>query len=94
MMYKMGYINNNCIGCVKGGIGYWNKIRQDFPEIYKERALMERKLGYALLKREKRVNGKRVGIPAFLDELPPNIGRYKSEPSIECGIICEGGAND
>lgn len=31
-MYDLGYANNNCIGCVKGGIGYWNKIRIDFPE--------------------------------------------------------------
>ena len=25
-MYKLGYQNNNCIGCVKGQQGYWNKI--------------------------------------------------------------------
>jgi 3'-phosphoadenosine 5'-phosphosulfate sulfotransferase (PAPS reductase)/FAD synthetase len=30
MMYRMGYSNNNCIGCVKGGAAYWNKIRRDF----------------------------------------------------------------
>jgi hypothetical protein len=30
-MYQLGYNNNNCIGCVKGGMGYWNKIRIDFP---------------------------------------------------------------
>lgn len=30
-MYEMGYPNNNCIGCVKGGMGYWNRIRKDFP---------------------------------------------------------------
>ena len=29
VMYDMGYNNNNCIGCVKGGMGYWNKIRVD-----------------------------------------------------------------
>jgi 3'-phosphoadenosine 5'-phosphosulfate sulfotransferase (PAPS reductase)/FAD synthetase len=34
IMYKLGYKNNNCIGCVKGGMGYWNKIRVDFPDIY------------------------------------------------------------
>ena len=28
VMYDMGYNNNNCIGCVKGGMGYWNKIRK------------------------------------------------------------------
>ena len=33
-MYKLGYGNNNCIGCVKGGKGYWNKIRKDFPEYF------------------------------------------------------------
>jgi 3'-phosphoadenosine 5'-phosphosulfate sulfotransferase (PAPS reductase)/FAD synthetase len=43
MMYKLGYNNNNCIGCVKGGAGYWNKIRVDFPEIFKQMAEAERK---------------------------------------------------
>lgn len=33
-MYTLGYGNNNCIGCVKGGKGYWNKIRRDFPEYF------------------------------------------------------------
>ena len=41
-MYDLGYNNNNCIGCVKGGMGYWNKIRIDFPEIFENRAKMER----------------------------------------------------
>jgi len=31
-MYDMGYPNANCVGCVKGGMSYWNKIRIDFPE--------------------------------------------------------------
>ena len=31
-MYDLGYPNNNCIGCLKGGIGYWNKIKIDFPD--------------------------------------------------------------
>lgn len=35
-MYDLGYSNNNCIGCVKGGMGYWNKIRVDFPEVFGE----------------------------------------------------------
>lgn len=41
-MYDMGYRNNNCIGCVKGGMGYWNKIRRDFPEVFEQRASLER----------------------------------------------------
>lgn len=32
LLYRMGYNNANCIGCVKGGEGYFNKIRRDFPE--------------------------------------------------------------
>jgi 3'-phosphoadenosine 5'-phosphosulfate sulfotransferase (PAPS reductase)/FAD synthetase len=41
-MYRMGYRNNNCIGCVKVGSGYWNKIRVDFPETFKQMSAMER----------------------------------------------------
>lgn len=42
-MYDLGYRNNNCIGCVKGGMGYWNKIRIDFPEVFKlEQSLKEK----------------------------------------------------
>lgn len=79
-MYLLGYKNNNCIGCVKGGSGYWNKIRDDFPEAYERTAAMERTLGFALLK----VKGK----PCFLDDLPRGVGRYESEPDIECGPQC------
>ena len=45
VMYDMGYNNNNCIGCVKGGMGYWNKIRVDFPEVFDEMAKLEREIG-------------------------------------------------
>ena len=38
VMYDMGYNNNNCIGCIKGGMGYWNKIRVDFPEVFESRS--------------------------------------------------------
>ena len=41
-MYKLGFSNNNCIGCVKGGMGYWNKIRVDFPETFQRMAALER----------------------------------------------------
>src|SRR5687768_5499967 len=32
--YQIGYNNNNCwqTGCVKGGIGYWQKIQKEFPD--------------------------------------------------------------
>lgn len=77
MMYEMGYRNNNCIGCVKGGMGYWNKIRKDFPEVFEERAKLEREIGRSCIK----------GV--FLDELDPNRGRLEDEVMEECGIMCE-----
>ena len=54
VMYSMGYNNNNCIGCVKGGMGYWNKIRKDFPEVFAQMAQIERDVGATCLKRQRR----------------------------------------
>lgn len=88
MMYRLGYHNNNCIGCVKGQLGYWNKIRVDFPEAFARMAEMERELNIAINKTEVREGGKRKRVRVFLDELPPHLGRYDSEPDIECGVLC------
>lgn len=77
MMYKLGYANNNCIGCVKGGAGYWNKIRIDFPDAFKRMSALERKLNHSILK------------TSFLDELNPSAGRYQNEPDIECSFFCQ-----
>jgi len=76
-MYKLGYNNNNCIGCVKGGKGYWNKIRVDFPENFNKMAKSERTAGHSCLK----------GI--FLDELDPKAGRMSEEIMPSCGLICD-----
>lgn len=75
-MYDLGYNNNNCIGCVKGGMGYWNKIRKDFPEVFKQRAELERAVGHSILK------------DVYLDELDPERGRMSEEISTECDIFC------
>jgi hypothetical protein len=90
MMYRLGYKNNNCIGCVKGGMGYWNKIRVDFPEVFARMSKTERTLDAAILKKDgpKDENGKRARLRVFLDELPPDAGRYEAEPDIECGPAC------
>jgi 3'-phosphoadenosine 5'-phosphosulfate sulfotransferase (PAPS reductase)/FAD synthetase len=79
-MYELGYVNNNCIGCVKGGMGYWNKIREDFPEVFARRAAQERAIGHTILRRNRQ--------PLYLDELEPGTGRYKAE-DIACGPTCE-----
>ena len=75
-MYDLGYNNNNCIGCVKGGMGYWNKIRKDFPEVFESRAKLERECGNSILKE------------CYLDELDPDRGRMSDEISMDCGIMC------
>ena len=77
-MYEMGYHNNNCIGCVKGQSGYWNKIRVDFPDVFARMAKVERELDVAINKRYEGENRIRV----FLDELDPTAGNYKDEPNI------------
>ena len=46
-MYDLGYGNNNCIGCLKGGMGYWNKIRIDFPEVFDRYSSLERETGHS-----------------------------------------------
>lgn len=80
VMYKLGYLNNNCIGCPKGGIGYWNKIRRDFPEVFDRMAKVERSLNASVLKDR---NGR-----IFLDELDPERGNHQEEPDFECSLAC------
>lgn len=77
VMYDMGYPNNNCIGCVKGGAGYWNKIRIDFPEVFKRRAMQERLIGHSCIQ------------DVFLDELRPGSGRLDMEIMEDCTITCQ-----
>lgn len=89
-MYRLGYRNNNCIGCVKGEAGYWNKIRRDFPEVFNRMAETEKRLGRTVCKRERTdENGKRRLERIPLTELPPDLGRYPEEPDISCGIFCQ-----
>ncbi len=80
-MYELGYEHNNCIGCVKGGQGYWNMIRKDFPEVFAERAAQEREIGATCITN----NGKKI----YLDELDPNAGRGQKEVMPDCGIFCQ-----
>lgn len=80
-MYKLGYEHNNCIGCVKGGMGYWNKIRVDFPKEFKRMADLEKEKGYTVLKDKSGA--------LFLHDLDPNRGNMSDEPKIQCGIMCE-----
>jgi hypothetical protein len=81
-MYKLGYQHNNCIGCCKAsGMGYWNKIRDDFPDQFARMVYESRRLGVKIIK----TGDTRI----FLDELQPGTGDYQTEPEIQCGIFCE-----
>lgn len=76
-MYRLGYSNANCVGCVKGGRSYWARIRQDFPDIFNEMASLERELGRSCLR------------SCFLDELPADTPL--TEPIVaDCGSVGEG----
>jgi len=82
-IYKLGYPNANCIGCVKAGSAtYWNLVRETFPDVFNNRAEQSRKIGARLVY----YKGERV----FLDELNPNAkGRALKDYDFECGIFCE-----
>lgn len=81
MIYKLGFPNANCIGCVKAtSPTYWNLVRKQFPEVFAERAEQSRRLGARLV----RYKGQRL----FLDELPENA-KGNNLKSYECGIFCD-----
>ena len=85
MIYKLGYPNANCIGCVKASSPtYWNHVRKTFPDVFNQRAEQSRRIGARLTRNQ----GKRI----FLDELPENAkGRSLKSMNVECGIFCEEG---
>lgn len=92
-MYKLGFKNNNCIGCVKAeSPGYWLAIKKHFPDVFLERAAQERSLGYALTRITR--HGKKVAV--FLDELEYQLstlndveGQQKLDLGIpSCDFLC------
>lgn len=80
--YAKGFKNNNCIGCWKGGAGYWNRVRAAYPETFAEAAAVCREIGRSPIK-------DRDGNPVMLDDLDPAAGRYDREPDPTCGIMCQ-----
>jgi hypothetical protein len=82
-VYKMGYPNANCIGCVKAtSPTYWNLVRETHPEVFEDRAKQSRDIGARLT----RVRGERL----FLDELKPtDVGAPIKDSYGDCGLFCE-----
>jgi len=76
-MYGLGFHNNNCRVCVKGGKGYMNRCRRIFPDEFQARARLERLVGASC------ING------TYLDELDPEAGRDEKPIVDECGAMCE-----
>lgn len=82
-VYKLGYPNANCIGCVKAtSPTYWNHVRRVHPEVFKRRAEQSKDIGSRLVRHK----GERI----FLDDLPPDAsGQDMKSMDLECGIFCE-----
>lgn len=88
-MYRLGYHNNNCIGCFKGGMGYWNKIRKDFPEVFEAVSKVEQETKHTCLKK----NGEQL----YLKDLDPEDGNHTDLEIPDCGLFCDlemGGLKD
>lgn len=82
-MYKLGFDNNNCPGCVKASSPwYWSQVRKHFPEVFKRRCEQSRALGVRLveIKSHQRI---------FLDELPEmEFKKRGKKENLSCGPEC------
>lgn len=104
LMYHLGFLNNNCFktGCVQGGIGYWQKIKREYPEKFNDMA--EREHRYTNNKGKPvtmlRVKVGEDYVPLFLKLHPnyPTLPRFEDrkgvepKPLFECNGFC--GIND
>lgn len=88
VMYDLGFDNNNCIGCVKGGNRYWSLIRKHFPSVFVRACLQSRALGVRLI--QLTIDGVRSRY--FLDELPPDADD-ETPVDMSCGFTCAEVAN-
>jgi len=84
LMYRMGYDNANCIGCVKGGEGYWRAIREDFPEQFEELAQVQDEIGVGAHIFRNRQTNERYS----LRDIPAGPAR-RNEKLPSCSFFCE-----
>lgn len=84
IMYRMGYDNANCIGCVKGGEGYFRAIREDFPEQFYELAYTQAEIGPGAYLFRDRKTGERYS----LLDIPAGPAR-RNEALPSCSFFCE-----
>jgi len=83
-MYLQGYDNANCIGCVKGGEGYFRAIREDYPEQFETLCQVQDELGEgSYLHRNRKTN-----VRFSLRELGDGPVR-RNEKLPACSFFCE-----
>jgi len=102
-MYRLGFHNNNCFktGCVQGGIGYWQKMKSDFPDKFDRMALVEHELTnlkgepVTMLKDQSKGGGlvflKPHPLYPGVKDISMMVGR-PPKPLMECNGFC--GTND
>lgn len=83
-MYRLGFRNNNCIGCVKGQQKYWAKVRHHFPEVFERMVGIEQEIGAAINKTYAG-DGKRKKL--YLKDLPMDTPHEEGE-DLSCGFDC------
>lgn len=83
VMYRLGFDNNNCPGCLKASSPwYWDMVRRHFPAVFQKRCEQSRKLGVRLVEIKHHVR-------IFLDELPLGpFKRRKKHENLSCGPEC------
>lgn len=86
-MYRIGYDNANCIGCVKGGEGYWRAIREDFPEYFEAICLLQDEIGEGSWFLRYR-SGQNIGQRFPLRDLPAGEQR-RNDGLPSCSFFCE-----
>jgi hypothetical protein len=84
LMYRMGYDNANCIGCVKGGEGYFRAIREDFTEQFEQLCQVQDTLGAGSYLHRNRTTNVRFSL-RDLGEGP--VRRNEKLPA--CSFFCE-----
>lgn len=96
VMYKLGYKNNNCRGCVKASSpAYWQKIKIDFPEYWERMNKAERDLGRSVCKIDAKTANNKYGVKVEdaywrpqLHDIPKSIAPMDDSPEAQCGIFC------
>lgn len=84
LMYRLDYDNANCIGCVKGGEGYFRAIREDFPAQFEAICKVQDLLGPGSYLHRNRTTNERFSLRDLGE------GRVRRNGQIPaCSFFCE-----